>query len=171
MADMLSCETVMTYFPYGYRAGEPLDTDTIRMYVDHGMEDQLRYPMLSGFLGIFPAWIGRREQSRLFFEKANAPFMSDPFLLSVEWVSWAGRDPDNMPTPFLTGRASFLAGVMLGLTRINLFAEEGKEFEGPVSLPAGWDEITLSRIYLRGRPARVTARHGDAAAKIEWLDD
>lgn len=171
MLDELSCELMMAYFPYCFRAGKDMDEHTIRTYIEHGLERQLIYPMLSGFLGIFPAWMGDREMSLRFFEKGVGPFLREPYTTSVEWVARDGSDPDNMPTPFLTGRGALLAGVMLGLTRLNLWEDEDKWLEGPITLPQGWEEITLQRIYLKGRAARVTARHGAAHAEIEWLDD
>lgn len=92
-------------------------------------------------------------------------------MTSVEWVARDSSDPDNMPTPFLTGRGALLAGVMLGLTRINLLQDEDKRLEGPIILPQGWDAIVLEHVYLKGRAARITARHGAAHADIEWLEN
>ena len=171
MRDELSCELMMAYFPYCFRAGKEMDEHTLRTYFERGLEKQLCYPMLSGFLGVIPAWLGERTASLRFFEKGSGPFLREPYLTSVEWVARDGSDPDNMPTPFLTGRASLLSGVMLGLTRINLFKEGDEMFEGPIILPEGWEEITLHRVYLKGRAARITARHGEAQARVEWLDD
>lgn len=171
LQDVLTCEAVMTYFPYGYRRSDESDKNTLRTYVTHGMEEQLHYPMLSGFLGVFPAWLGDREASARYFEKATKPFLREPYMISVEWASRSESDPDNMPTPFLTGRASLLSGVILGLTRLNLWADEDSWLEGPIVLPRGLHEIVLQRIYLKGRPARIIARHGDAHAQIEWLSE
>ena len=167
----LSCELMMAYFPYCFRTNNKLDEYTIRTYIEHGLENQLIYPMLSGFLGIFPAWMGDREMSLRYFEKGVGPFLREPYMTSVEWVARDGSDPDNMPTPFLTGRGALLAGIMLGLTRLNLWESEEKWLEGPITLPQGWEEITLQRVYLKGRPARVTAKHGATHAEIEWLDE
>ena len=60
---------------------------------------------------------------------------------------------------------------MLGLTRLNLLQDEDKWLEGPIILPQGWDAIVLERVYLRGRAARITARHGASHADIEWLEN
>jgi hypothetical protein len=32
-----------------------------------------------------------------------------------------------------------------------------------VVLPAGWEAIEIDRIWVRGRPMRLTARHGEPA--------
>lgn len=170
LQDELSCELMMAYFPYCFRAGKAMDEHTIRTYIEHGLENQLVFPMLSGFLGIFPAWMGDREMSLRFFEKGCEPFLREPYMTSLEWVARDGSEPDNMPTPFLTGRGALLAGVMLGLTRLNLLQDEDKWLEGPITLPQGWDAIVLERVYLKGRAARITARHGAAHAEIEWLE-
>lgn len=169
--DQLSCELMMAYFPYFFSAGKEMDERTIRTYIEHGLENQLIYPMLSGFLGIFPAWMGDREMSLRFFTKGVGPFLREPYMTSVEWVARDGSDPDNMPTPFLTGRGALLAGIMLGLTHLNLWKDEEEWLDGSITLPEGWDEITLQRVYLKGRPARVTARHGAAHTEIEWLEE
>ena len=49
---------VMSYFPYGHTDTPENDRKTWQYYIDHSMEAYCRYPMLSGFLGIFPAWLG-----------------------------------------------------------------------------------------------------------------
>jgi len=36
-----------------------------------------------------------------------------------------------------------------------------------VVLPEGWEAIEVERIWVRGRPARLVARHGDDRARIE----
>ena len=54
---------------------------------------------------------------------------------------------------------------------IALLQDEDKWQEGPIPLPQGWDAIVLERVYLKGRAARITARHGAAHAEIEWLEN
>lgn len=79
--------------------------------------------------------------------------------------------PDRLITIFLTGRGSLMAGLLLGLTRLDIWQEEfGDWFKGPIVMPEGWDGIVLEKVYLKGRPARVKAMHGDDSATVEWLD-
>jgi hypothetical protein len=34
-------------------------------------------------------------------------------------------------------------------------------------MPAGWDGVEIERLVVRGRPARLTARHGDERATLK----
>jgi len=36
-----------------------------------------------------------------------------------------------------------------------------------IVLPEGWEEIRVDRLWVRGRPASLVARHGDDRAHIE----
>ncbi len=170
----MSNETLMAFFPYGYRHSLKVDADTYRFYIEHGMEDYLHYPMLSGFLGVFPAWLGDKAQSLEFFSKSNLDFFCDPYSQCSE----SGMDverrarPYGIRTLFLTGRGSLLAGLMMGLTRLNIWHDSLEDwFEGPIVLPEGWEEIEIGRLWIHGRPARVSARDGEQRARIEWLDE
>jgi hypothetical protein len=59
----------------------------------------------------------------------------------------------------------------MGLTRLDIWQKDIEDwFAGPIVMPEGWDGIVLEKVYLKGRPARITAMHGDAKAKIDWLD-
>jgi hypothetical protein len=78
------------------------------------------------------------------------------------------RVPDAVTTTFITGRGSLMAGLMMGLQRIDIWQENPDDwFAGPIVMPAGWD----GRVYLRGRPGRITAMHGAPRAEVVWLDD
>jgi hypothetical protein len=170
--DKMSETALMGLFPYGYTHTRQIDENTIRFYIDHGLEDSLVYPMLSGFLGVFPARIGDRQLSRRYFDEGNIPFFTEPYWMSTELSSKFQNWPlDNRITYFITGRGSLMTGLLMGLTRMDIWQEDFENwFTGPIVMPEGWDGIVLEKVYLKGRPARITAKHGDAKIKIEWLD-
>jgi hypothetical protein len=77
---------------------------------------------------------------------------------------------DNRITYFITGRGSLMTGLLMGLTRMDIWQEDMENwFTGPIVMPEGWDGIVLEKVYLKGKPARITAMNGDTKAKIEWL--
>jgi hypothetical protein len=165
-------ESLMAFYPYGYSHSKAVDESTFRFFIEHDLKRYLSGPMLSGFLGVFPARLGDRPLSREFFDEGTLPFFVEPFMLCTEGGAiHYQRRPDGLITIFLTGRGSLLSGLMLGLTRLDIWQEAFEDwFAGPIVMPEGWDGIVLEKVYLKGRPARITAMHGDAKARIEWLD-
>jgi protein-glucosylgalactosylhydroxylysine glucosidase len=60
---------------------------------------------------------------------------------------------------------------LYGLTGLHLGPGEPESWcEYPIILPEGWEGIRVERIWVRGRPARLVANHGDRHAQIEFLD-
>lgn len=166
-------ESLMAFYPYGYSHSKTVDENTYRFFIEHDLVHYLSYPMLSGFLGIFPARLNDRKTSREFFDEGTLPFFVEPFMLCTEGGAINYKNyPDNLTTIFLTGRGSLMSGLMLGLTRLDIWQEDiDKWFTGPIVMPEGWDGIVLEKVYLQGKPARITAMHGDEKAKIEWLEE
>jgi len=74
--------------------------------------------------------------------------------------------------------ASYVRRAMNKLfTNVDYWLETGiqvgpEEPEGwgkyPVVLPEDWESIEVERIWIRGRPASLTARHGAAGAELDW---
>ena len=162
---------LMGLFPYGYTHTQQIDENTIRFLIDHGMEDNLVYPMMSGFLGVFPSRVGDRKLSRKYFDEGNLPFFVEPYWMSTELsAKFPNWSMDNRITYFITGRGSLMTGLLMGLTRLDIWQNDFDNwFAGPIVMPEGWDGIVLEKVYLKGRPARITAMHGDTKANIGWL--
>ncbi len=170
--------SVMSYFPYGYE-DENMVT-TMKYFITHGMYEYCRYPMLSGFLGVYPAWCGDRETSLKFYEKANLTFFCEPFHSSTEWSiqNPADRvDPTRpMVTNFITARGSLLSGLVMGLTKMcpwkgDVDGSVDAWFGKNIVLPAGWEKITVGKIYIRGKAYRLTAEHGADRAVLEEIEE
>jgi protein-glucosylgalactosylhydroxylysine glucosidase len=171
--DTMMDTPLMGIFPYGFTPAGQVGEKTIRFLIDHGLENLLVYPMLAAFHGIFPARLGDRKTARRYYEESNFPFFVKPYLMCYECST---KYPpfhltDNPVTFFITSRGTFMAGLLMGLTRLDIWQEDiNNWFTGPIIMPEGWDGIVLEKIYLKGRAVRITAMHGDAKAKIEWLD-
>ncbi|HCI79418.1 MAG TPA: glycoside hydrolase family 65 protein [Ktedonobacter sp.] len=161
-------EALATFFPYPYRPGEQIEQATLAFYLPLA-EKYAGKPMLSAFLGVYAAWSGNRELSTHFFEKGYADFLSQPFNITNEMPNYT---PEGQPVgPFITNIGGFLMSCLYGLTRLRLGPGEPQSWcEGPIILPDGWDGIQVERIWIHGRPARLTANHGDKHAHIEFLD-
>lgn len=174
--DEQASTTLMAYFPYGYTSGN--DIPTFEYYINHGMERYLTYPMLSGFLGIFPAWAGDRKKSLEFYEKSNLTFFCDPFYASTERAirDTLEREAPKSPvaTSFITARGSLLAGLIMGLTKIcpwkGSIEGDPEEWLGEnIILPEGWNRITIGKVYIRGKAYKITAENGAKHAVLEEL--
>jgi protein-glucosylgalactosylhydroxylysine glucosidase len=165
-------ESVMAFFPYGYSHSKTVDENTYKFFIEHDMRRFCSGPMLAGFLGVFPARLGNRKLAREFFDEGALTFFVEPFMLCTEGGAIHYKNhPDGLITIFLTGRGSLMSGLLMGLTHLDIWQEDmDKWFAGPIVMPEGWDGIVLEKVYLKGRSARITAMHGDAKAKIEWLD-
>ena len=141
----------------------------------HGMERYCYYPMLSGFLGIFPARLGDRKAALKFYEIANLTFFCEPFHSCIEWGIANKEDrvdlKNHVGTNFITGRGSLLSGLIMGLTKICPW--HGK-VDGPIEewlgenivLPEGWNKLTVGRVTIRGKDYRIEAEHGAKKAKL-----
>jgi hypothetical protein len=58
----------------------------------------------------------------------------------------------------------FLSSLVLGFPRLEPGEGEPETWsKAQVVLPTGWEAIEVDRIWVRGRPMRLTARHGEPA--------
>jgi hypothetical protein len=64
----------------------------------------------------------------------------------------------------------FLTGLMFGLPGIRVGPGEPETWPArPVILPEGWEAIECDRLWIRGRPARLVARHGADRAELTFV--
>ena len=175
--DDLASTALMSFFPYGYTSGN--DIPTFEFYMTHGMERYLFYPMLSGFLGLFPAWAGDRKKALDFYEKANLTFFCQPFYACTEWGIRNAEERNNptdfVNTSFITARGSLLSGLIMGLTKVcpwrgSLDGSIDEWLGEDIILPEGWNSITIGKVYLRGKAYRIKAENGAKHATLEELE-
>jgi hypothetical protein len=124
--------------------------------------------MLSALYGVWAARQGRRSEATRLFEEGYAKFVSDPFTNTHEYRT--DKFPDQpVAGPFSANMGGFLLGCLYGLTGIrpgpgapDTWCDRG------VTMPDAWDGIEVERIWVRGKPATLTARHGDESASLTF---
>jgi hypothetical protein len=136
---------------------------TYRYHLDLA-DTVLHFPMLPSLYGAWAARRGERDLALHCFTKGIREFACDPF--------WSLTETRGQDRPlFLTNPAGFLTACLYGLTGIQLDGGDPTEWgKFPIVMPTGWDGVEVERIWVRGRPARLAAHHGDKKARITWLD-
>jgi hypothetical protein len=163
-------EALAGLFPFGYRADPAVEQATLDFYLRLAPR-YVGAPMLSSLLGVWAARSGDRRLAARLFEEGYAKFALEPFAMTDEY---SAEVYPEMPRagPFFANMGGFLTGCLYGLTGIRLGPGDPDSWcERPVTMPAGWDGIDVERIWVRGQPARLSARHGDERARIEILDE
>jgi protein-glucosylgalactosylhydroxylysine glucosidase len=157
-------ETLGAFFPFTYRHPDrAVEERTYRYHLDLA-DTVLHFPMLSSLFGVWAARRGERDLALHCFTKGIREFACDPF--------WSFTETRGQDRPlFLTNPAGFLTACMYGLTGIQLDGGDPTQWGTfPIVMPTGWDGVEVERIWVRGRPARLSAHHGDKKAQIRWLD-
>ena len=124
-------------------------------------------PML---VGIFAARGGNRKLAGELFEGGVARFTVQPYTQFIEYVDPQASGPQAQPaTPYLANLGGFLMACLYGLTGLELCAGEPQQWcQRQPAMPGGWEGVEVERIWARGKPARLSARQGEARAKLEF---
>ena len=102
------------------------------------------------------AFLGDKRRASQFFnlqERLARTFRHDPRSVA----------PSQDYACIVTNFESLLQSTMLGLTGIRL--SEGDWRKYPATLPAGWNQIEINRVWVKGAPMRLIALDG-APAKL-----
>ncbi|HET7028947.1 MAG TPA: hypothetical protein VFI34_00425 [Candidatus Limnocylindrales bacterium] len=159
-------EAAAAIFPVGYRGRPDVERATLRYALKHQVPRFVGTPMLSAALGVYAAWEGRRGLAADLLDRGYAAFFDDPFWAPDEYPAADERFPPA--SPMLANLGAFLGSVLTGFPGILPSLADPRTWpERPVVLPAGWRSIEVERLWVRGRPARLLARHGAAAATLE----
>ena len=158
-------EALAGLFPINYPVDAETERATIEFYLGRA-EEFVGSPMLSALLGVYAARIGDRSAALSWFEKGYADFVEDPFSETNEFS--LKRFPDKPRVgPFMANLGGFLMSLLYGLTGLQLSAAEPSTwFRRPIVLPEGWQAIEVDRLYARGKPAHLVARHGEPNATL-----
>lgn len=164
-------EPLVAYLPFGYSHSPKVDQATIKYYLDLA-HTYLGMPMFSALLGVFVARTGDRKRAAQFFDEGIVAHVQAPFMQFNETAkAFDGPFSLTGDTVFLTNPAGFLMALLYGLTGLQLGPGEPQSWATqPIRLPEGWEGIDVERIWARGRPARLSARHGDERASVKWID-
>ena len=158
-------EALAGFFPTNYRVDVSVERATIDFYLGRA-GDYVGRPMLSPLLGVYAAWNGDRAAAARWFETGYADFVEDPYFETNEFSRKRWTDKPRVG-PFMANMGGFLMSCLYGLTGLELSAADpGEWFTRPVVLPEGWDAIEVDRLYARGKPAHLVARHGERRARL-----
>lgn len=155
-------DPLMGLWPVGYPLPEADEQATLAFYLAQA-EAYIGSPMLSALYGVWAARTGDRDLALKLFEEGYAGFEHGRFTQILEYR------PDRFPEqpragPFFANMGGFLSGLLLGLPRLEPNEEAPDTWSAaPVVLPSGWTAIEVDRLFVRGQPMRLVARHGERA--------
>jgi hypothetical protein len=158
-------EPLAALFPFGCHVDRDLERNTLKFYLS--MADKyVGAPMLSSLLGVWAAWLGEREESSRLFEEGYAKFQFDPFSMTNEYR--LDKFPEQPQAgPMFANLGGFLTGLLYGLTGLQPGTGEPESWASrPPCMPSLWEGIEVERIWIRGRPMQLLARHGQERAAI-----
>jgi protein-glucosylgalactosylhydroxylysine glucosidase len=167
-------EAAAAFFPMGYRDRPEVEAATLRYALRHQVPRYVGTPMFSGLVAVHAVWLGRRKLAAELFDRGYANFFDDPFWAPDEYEASDERFPPA--SPMLANLGAFLDSLLYGLPGIAPNAADPRTWTTRrVILPSGWEAIEVERLWVRGRPARLVARHGaDHASlklgELDWLD-
>lgn len=155
-------DPLMGVWPFGYPLEADAERATLRFYLDQAQE-YVGSPMLSALYGVWAARLGDRGLALKLLDQGYAQFISGRFRQTLEYR------PDRFPEqpqagPFFANLGGFLLSLLFGLPGIQ---PDGGDVQGwsarPVKLPEGWRSIEVDRLWVRGKPMALAARHGHVA--------
>ena len=159
-------EAAAGLFPLTFECGPAVEGATLAYYLRLA-DKYVGAPMLSALLGVYAARLGDRERALELFERGYADFVIDPFALTTEYAP-AVFPEQPIAGPFTANLGGFLTSCLYGLPGIQLRPGEPEGWcTRPVTLPKGWSELHVDRVWARGQAFRLSARHGDTHAVLE----
>lgn len=157
-------------FPLGHPVPPESERATLALFLPKAA-DYIGSPMLSALYGVWAAWSGDRELASKMLDEGYAAFLHGRFMQTLEYRP--DRFPEQPPAgPFMANIGGFLMSLLLGFPALLPdFGEPERWPRRPVVLPAGWQAIEVGRLWVRGKPVRMTARQGDAQPRFEPTED
>jgi hypothetical protein len=150
---------------FSYDAGAKVEAATFRRAVELA-DRYVGSPMLSALLGVFAARLGERARALELFERGYADFILEPFTVTDEYSAAAFPEQERVG-PFMANLSGFLLSCLYGLTGLRLGPDEPAAWcRRPPLLPRGWHAVEVERVWARGGPARLVARHGADRAQL-----
>lgn len=154
-------------FPYDYPATETERRRTLSFYLDP-WRDYVGSPMLPALYPVWAAMNGDRDLALKLFEEGYAAYDHPRFHQCLEYR--LDKVENSVAAgPFFANLGGMLMGLVYGLA--GLVIDDGDPANWPrrpVVLPRGWSSLEVERLWIRGRPWRLSAAHGaDRAELIE----
>jgi hypothetical protein len=159
--------TLAAIFPLGYELDPEVERATIEYWLKP-WRDYIGSPMLSALYGTWATRIDDRRLAAQLLDEGYAKFVSPRFMNTHEYR------PDKFPEqpvagPFFANLAGFLLNCYFGFTGLSIESDDPERWcARSVVLPEGWDAIEIERLWVRGRPARLIAKHGAERAELSF---
>jgi protein-glucosylgalactosylhydroxylysine glucosidase len=156
----------MGIFPLGFDIDPETEQGTLAYYLKIAKR-YIGSPMLSALYGVWAALSGNRKLSLDMLDQGYSRFCSGRFMQTLEYR--ADVFPEQPPAgPFFANLGGFLLGLILGFPRIQPGPGDPQGWcRGTVVLPRGWRSIEIDRFWIRGKPWRLSAVHGETRARLE----
>lgn len=156
-------------FPLDYPATERQRAATFPFFLAR-WRDYIGSPMLPAFYPAWAAMSGDRDLALTLFDEGYGDYHSERFLQCLEYRP-DHPDSETPAGPFLANIGAMLTGLLFGMTGLRMTESDPSNWPSrPVALPQGWTDITIERLWVRGRPMKLVARHGAERAELHALD-
>lgn len=155
-------------FPYDHPSPEGERQKTLDFYLQH-WEAYVGAPMFPALYATWAAMAGDRDLSLKLFGEGYAAYDQGRFHQCLEYRP---DHPDSQVRagPFFANIGGMLLGLMLGLTGVVIDDGDPQTWSRrPIVLPRGWTAIEIGRVWVRGRPMRLSATQGAARAELRPL--
>jgi trehalose/maltose hydrolase-like predicted phosphorylase len=154
-------------FPCDYPATATERENTLALFLTH-WRDYVGAPMLPCLYPVWAAMAGDRALALELFEEGYAAYDHPRFHQCLEYRLDHG-DSAVPAGPFFANLGGMLLGLVYGFAGLVIDDGDPRLWpRRPVVLPKGWREIEIGRIWVRGRPARLSARHGAERAELSY---
>ena len=155
-------------FPYDHPSSPEERQKTLEFYLKH-WDEYVGAPMFPALYATWATMAGDRVLALKLFEEGYAAYDKGRFHQCLEYRP---DHPDSQVAagPFFANLGGMLLGLTLGMTRLVIDDGDPQGWaRRPIALPEGWSAITIDRIWVRGQPMRLEARHGDERAEMTPL--
>ncbi|KQW80741.1 glycoside hydrolase family 65 protein [Brevundimonas sp. Root1279] len=153
---------LMAFFPYWAEVDADTMQKTLTFYLSL-WKDYVGSPMLPALYGVWAAWTGDRVLSLKLLDEGYGRYQYGRFQQTLEYRL-------DLPSegvasgPFFANMGGFLTGLMFGFTGLKVGPDDPEDWPSrTVVLPDGWEAIECDRLWVRGRPMKLRARHGERA--------
>jgi hypothetical protein len=163
-------EALVAMFPLTYRPASQIEDATRRYYVD-AAETYVRFPFVPLSVVVSAARQGDRKRTADLLDAILPSHVVPPFMQFIEFAGQGGQGigGNSVPTvPYIANAGSIMTAWLFGLTGLVLGPDSPQTWgQFPITMPDGCDGVEVERIWVRGKPAHLLARHGERQAKIE----
>ena len=161
-------DPLMGIFPLGYGMAPEVELSTLNFYL--GLrEGYIGSPMLSALYGVWAAYAGDRALSAKLMDEGYSQFCAGRFMQTLEYRTDVFPDQPRAG-PFFANLGGFLIGLLAGFPGLQPGPGDVPSWgKRAVQLPEGWTSIEVQRVWIYGKPYRLTARQG--AERAEFTPD